>query len=94
MSTRKKIIIATVVITALAAFTSNGAVNALIGFVLVGAIPGTTATVPFWLMVAIWCLTITAVITIYVESTIGFIRSHKHTRKHQAQMPKRRFGQI
>lgn len=94
MRVKKKLIITVAVIAALAVLTSNGFVNALVGFLLVGAIPGTKVAVPFWLMVAIWCLVITAVVTIYIESTIGFIRSQRHTQKRRGRMPKRRFGQI
>ncbi|MGB4762839.1 MAG: hypothetical protein WBP12_05805 [Candidatus Saccharimonas sp.] len=94
MTTKKKVIIGISSIIMLVVLTSNGFVNALIGFLLVGAIPGTNATIPFWAMVTIWCLVIAAIITVYVESTIGFIRSQRRTEKRRARLPKRRFGQV
>lgn len=94
MTTKKKIILAIAILAGLIALSQDGIFNALMGFLLVGAIPGTHVAVPFWAMVAFWCLVIAAVATAYIETIIRLFRSQKLMSDRRARMPKRRFSNI
>lgn len=94
MSSQKKIIITLLIIASILLLSSDSVLNAIIGFILVGAIPGTTAAIPSWIMVGFWCLVITAVTTLYIESTVGFIRAQLHKDTHRKRLPRRRYNSI
>ncbi len=94
MPLQKKIIIALIIVASILLLSSDSVLNAIIGFILVGAIPGTTAAVPSWIMVGFWCLIITAITTLYIESTVGFIRAQLYKDTHRKRLPRRRYSNI
>lgn len=92
---RKKLIVTTaIILSALTVLSIDGIANALLGFALAGVVPGTTMVIPFWAMVALWCLVITVIATAYLETTLGFMRSHKQYTERRARMPRRRYSSI
>ena len=91
----KKLLVAIVIAAStLILLSIDSIANALLGFALAGVVPGTTMVIPFWAMVALWCLVITVITTAYLETTLGFIRSHKHHHTRRARMPRRRYSSI
>lgn len=91
---KKLITIAIIICAVLALLSIDGIANALIGFTLAGVLPGTHISLPFWVMVAFWCLVITAVITIYIETTTNIIRSQKQLDSRRTRLPRRRYNQV
>ena len=76
------------------AITNGDVMPAILNFLIAGAIPGTTFNLPFWLMMSIYCLAITAIVTRCLEA---FFAKHQTARKAQhatTQLPRRRFGNI
>ena len=69
-------------------------VSVLLELFIAGHIPGTSITVPFWAMMAIYCLLITVVMTLYIEEAFAFRRDAKKLYSSRARMPRRRYGQI
>lgn len=87
-------------LTALAALLTiqSGVFDALIAFLLVGAIPGTTYSVPPAAMmtlgvIALWALTIRFA-AIPLLTFIAIDRLARHHLSRRERLPKRRFGQI
>ncbi len=71
--------------------------NSVVGFLLAGVVPGTTIVIPFWAMVVLWCLAITAVTTRYIETMVRSLRLRKtldNATTTQSRMPRRRYGSI
>lgn len=85
------IIIATVVVM-LSAWHQSTA-SAVLSLLVTGHIPGTGWTIPFWAMMAIYCMLITALVTHYVES---MLHEHRDRRASAAasRMPRRRYSHI
>lgn len=69
-------------------------VSALLSVLITGHIPGTSWTVPFWGMMAIYCLLITVIVTHYVEEALTLRRDSKAARSPKARMPHRRYSHI
>jgi len=69
-------------------------VSALLSLLVTGHIPGTSWTIPFWVMMGIYCLLITALVTYYVEDALAFRRNAKATYTRKARMPHRRYSHI
>ncbi len=67
--------------------------NAILGFVFAGTIPGTSRTVPFWLMMAMYTAAISILVTWYIESVISSRRAHKAAPARK-RMPQRRYSHI
>lgn len=74
--------------------THDGFASSLINFLIAGVIPGTFIALPFWVMIAIYCLTITAIITIYLETTLMTRRTTKTALTHKQKLPRRRYSSI
>lgn len=65
---------------------------ALLNFLLAGVVPGTKIILPFWAMLAIYCLMITTIVTIYVESMIAVAKQRKSAKATRQTLPRRRYG--
>lgn len=66
----------------------------VLNFLVAGVVPGTSIVVPFWAMMALYCLVITMVTTLYVESLIAPLRSQHYDSLHRDRLPKRRYSHI
>ena len=53
---------------AVIAIVSTPLINVILGFLIVGQIPGASRTVPYWLMMLGYVLVITAVLTYSIET--------------------------
>lgn len=95
---KKRIAAGICTILAFIMLSKSGVLGALMIFVLVGAIPGTTFSLPAGLMFAVCA--IAALLITFRYTLISFIEAvglHRLTRKHLAyreRMPKRRFRNI
>jgi hypothetical protein len=87
------VIIGGTILIMLAAWHQSTA-SALLAFFVTGHIPGTTWTIPFWGMMAFYCLLITILVTNYVEEALTFRRDSRAVRTPAARMPRRRYGHI
>lgn len=68
--------------------------SAVLSLLVTGHIPGTSWTLPFWMMMAMYCLLITAIVTRYVEDTLTIRRDAKVVHARKARMPHRRYSHI
>ena len=60
---------------------SNGKIlNAILNLLIVGIVPGTSYSVPYWAMMAIYCLIITLLVTYWVEKAFQLHRLDKRAR--------------
>lgn len=90
----KKAILSTIIsFVAILLITQDRLAAATLGFLMTGAVPGTSANIPFWAMLAFYCLAITAIITIYVEKTFILPR-HTAPKTSKHGLPKRRYNAI
>lgn len=76
----------------------TGVLNALIMFLLMGQIPGTSYSVPASVMLALLTMTtmliIASIVVTSMQRTTAIRRLIKKHLAHKARMPRRRFGQI
>jgi hypothetical protein len=89
----KGFFIISVLLVIIAALLSNEVMNALLMFLLAGSIPGTSYSVPYWFMMALYCTVIALLVAHYIERVIA----HRHTRisaRTAKHMPKRRYSHI
>lgn len=95
---KKKLIFAVLIILLVVIVKNSGLLDALIAFLLVGAIPGTSLSMPPSAMlalsgIALWALTIRfAALPIVTFIRIDRLARHYIARKER--LPKRRFNQI
>ncbi len=64
----------------------------LVGFFMTGTVPGTNFTVPFWAMMALYCLGITVIVTGYIEEIFTFIKTSREDGKKKQHLPRRRYN--
>ena len=83
-------------ITAAFTLTHENVPSGVTSFLIAGIIPGTEIALPFWAMMLIYCITISAIVTFYIEATI--LRRRKHTSapviRTQQHLPHRRFSAL
>lgn len=95
---KKTLIITTAIILITAFAVESGMLNALIMFVLMGQIPGTSYSVPASVMLVLLGITITLMIVRFITAktrhTVTIRRLVKKHLAHKARMPRRRFGEI
>lgn len=93
---KKKVVTISIGLVAIFIFTRSQVTSSIIGFLLAGAIPGTSLFLPFWMMMMLYCLTITFIVTAYVEQLFTFTYRHKQSSKtdHKTALPKRRYRHI
>lgn len=95
----KKHIITTTATLFIAVFLIySGILNALIMFLLMGQIPGTSYSVPASVMLVLLTITtvliIVSIVVTKMQHTTAIRRLLKKHLAHKARMPRRRFGQI
>lgn len=66
----------------------------MLNFLLAGVIPGTSTALPSWVMLTLYCLIITVIATLYIESVIVDIRERRATNQARHTLPRRRYSQI
>jgi len=66
----------------------------VLSLLVTGHIPGTSWTIPFWGMMAFYCLLITLIVTLYVEDALSFKRDSKALHARKSRMPHRRYSHI
>ncbi|MEO5949153.1 MAG: hypothetical protein ABIP74_02010 [Candidatus Saccharimonas sp.] len=88
---KKVIIILSVAALCVLLLLNQGSV---LGLLVTGHIPGTSLTIPFWGMMAFYCLLITLVVTLYVEEALSFRRDSKILHARKSRMPHRRYSHI
>jgi len=81
-------------LVAVLAITQGKFTSSLVNLLIAGVIPGTSLILPSWTMIAIYCLAITAIVTLYLEGTFGKVRIHRTAKQHKRQLPRRRFTSI
>ena len=70
---------------------SNGEImNAILNLVLVGVIPGTSLSVPYWAMMTIYCLVISLLVTYCVER--AFELHHLKQARAKSRLVRRRYS--
>ena len=67
---------------------------AVLNFLLAGVIPGTSTALPSWVMLVLYCLIITVIATLYIESVIVDIRERRAAAGARRTLPRRRYSQI
>ena len=90
----KKIVIISAVLAVAIVLSRDILLNGLLLFLFAGVVPGLNITLPFWVMLALYCLLITGIITLYVEGVFDFLNSKKDTRSLKTRLPKRRYSAI
>lgn len=90
----KKPIILIALIVGIIVLSYDTIINGLLLFLLAGVIPGINVTLPFWVMLALYCLLITAVVTLYIEGVFDFLKSQKNTPSRKSRLPRRRYNTI
>ncbi len=91
----KKAVFATISsFVAIVIVTRSDLMLPVLSFLVTGLVPGTNFIVPFWGMMAFYCLLITVIVTFYIEGTILFIKTHRTAQAHKARLPKRRYHTI
>jgi uncharacterized membrane protein YbhN (UPF0104 family) len=78
---------------AVAVLLFTEALNALLLFLVAGVIPGTRLIVPYWVMMAAYCVLIAAIATPYLEKILKRMHQPAVSRK-KTRLPNRRYGHI
>jgi protein-S-isoprenylcysteine O-methyltransferase Ste14 len=81
-------------LVAVLAITQGKFTSSLTNLLIAGVIPGTSLVLPSWTMMTIYCLSITAIVTLYLEGTIGKARVTRNAKQRKQQLPRRRFTSI
>lgn len=81
-------------LVAVLAITQSKFTSSLTNLLIAGVVPGTSLVLPPWTMMIVYCLAITAVITLYLEGALGKARSARNAKQHKRQLPRRRFTSI
>ncbi|HSW90476.1 MAG TPA: hypothetical protein VLF64_00595 [Candidatus Saccharimonadales bacterium] len=79
---------------AVLAITQGKFTSSLINLLVAGVVPGTLIVLPSWAMIAVYCLAIATIITLYLEGTLGKARVDRSAKQHRRQLPRRRFTSI
>ena len=81
-------------LVAVLAITQGKFTSSLTNLLIAGVIPGTSLVLPSWTMMTIYCLSITAIVTLYLEGTLGKARTARSAKQRKQQLPRRRFTSI
>ncbi len=90
----KKVIITSAILAILIVLSRDAILNSLLLFLFAGVVPGLNIALPFWVMLAFYCLLITSIITLYIEGVFDFLKSKKDPNSLKTRLPKRRYGSI
>ena len=74
--------------------TRSDLVASVIAFLMTGTVPGTSLNIPFWAMMAIYCLCITVILTVYIEDIFAIVKSQRALAAKKRYLPSRRYGNI
>ena len=88
---RNNIILATLV---LAWVFRHQITNQIIGFLLTGALPGTSLSLPYWVMLLFCLAAIAGIILFYFNQTTEAINRSNQPKTRRASMPRRRYSNI
>jgi protein-S-isoprenylcysteine O-methyltransferase Ste14 len=94
VSMKKDYIPPLVSLVAVLAITQGEFTSSLISLLIAGVVPGTSFVLPSWMMMTVYCLAITAIITLYLEGALGKGRAQRSSKHHKRQLPRRRFTNI
>ena len=73
----KKVIITSAILAILVVLSRDVILNSLLLFLFAGVVPGLNIALPFWFMLAFYCLLIAAIVTLYVERVFDFLNPTK-----------------
>ena len=90
----KKVIITSAILASVIVLSRDIILNSLLLFLFAGIVPGLNIVLPFWVMLAFYCLLITGIVTLYIEGVFDFLKSKKDKRSLKARLPKRRYNAI
>ena len=79
---------------AIIVIVQDGYAAPVTNLLIAGVIPGTSYVLPSFVMIALYCICITVIITIYVDSMFSSIKEYRLTKKRSHKLPHRRFGEI
>lgn len=91
---KKTIIIMTICVVAVLLLSQSIVSNAVLCFILLGTLPGTHISVPFWVMMAIYSGFIALIVTDMIDYRFSHLRAAKPTKARKSQMPRRRYSRI
>jgi inner membrane protein involved in colicin E2 resistance len=95
---KKNIITTTITLSIAVLLVNSGVLNALVMFLLMGQIPGTSYSIPASAMLALLSATTlliaASIVAAKMQHTTTIRRLIKKHLAHKARMPRRRFGQI
>lgn len=94
VSMKKDFIPPLVSLVAVLTITQGKFTSSLINLLIAGVVPGTSLVLPPWTMMIVYCLAITAIITLYLEGALGRARSTRNAKLHKRKLPRRRFTSI
>ena len=72
----------------------DGYAAPITNFLIAGVVPGTSFILPSFVMMALYCLCIVLIVTMYVEGMFTRIKENKLTKTRKHKLPRRRFGEI
>ena len=91
---KKEFVAPLVSLVAVLAITQGKFTSSLVTLLIAGVIPGTSLVLPSWTMMIIYCLSITAIVTLYLEGALGKARASRSAKQRRQQLPRRRFTSI
>ena len=75
--TKKDLVFVVTSIMLLGVLLDGAAMNLLLNFFIAGVVPGTQLSVPYWAMMTIYCLAITAIATWAIELYFAYRTKHR-----------------
>lgn len=92
---KKTLILVVISISGLILLSQSGVLDALLAFLLVGAVPGTNFSVPSGFMLLLMATILWLVIIKFMPIEIGSLKTkRKKSTKAKRAMPRRRFSEI
>lgn len=73
---------------------NNAAANALLSFIFGGVIPGTHVAIPYWAMMAAYCMATALIVSRYLEIGLAYLHKRKSSATRMAKMPRRRYSAL
>ena len=70
----KKVIITSAVLALFIVLSRDVILNGLLLFLFAGVVPGINISLPFWVMLAFYCLLITGIVTLYFVGVFDFLK--------------------
>ncbi len=89
---KKAITIASIAVLAWFVLSHSQVINALLYFLLTGAIPGTKFALPYWTMMAFYCAIIALIMTDFIDSLFRARKESRSAKTRTARLPRRRYS--